>query len=360
MMMSEKPTVSIITPTYNHEQYISDCIESVLEQTFQRWEMIIVDDGSTDNTPDVVSRYQDNRIKYLRQMHKGPFKLAEAYNKALSISKGEIIAILEGDDFWPPDKLEYQLPAFEDPDVVLSHGRFKVVYNVKGEHKFKSGYIPEVFNILNNDPVGTALYGLVGGIAPVAVTVMIRKSALVKIGGFRQPDYLPFVDFPTELELSLKGKFKYIPKTLGYFRRHSASITHNLRRKKEQKSVLYSEEFITNNKQELDKLGVSLESIEHIIFNHKKLMLNGSNFIVQGKELFEMGNMKDARQEFRKVLSKDENPYAPLSFKFLAYLGLLSTYCGINLCEFATRTYWRMKSVYLNLSIQRMGEKNAL
>ncbi|WP_232294199.1 glycosyltransferase family 2 protein [Syntrophaceticus schinkii] len=223
-------TVSVITPTYNHEKYIGQCIESVLEQTFTNWEMIIIDDGSTDNTQKIISKYRDARIKYIYQKNIGPYRLGETYNKALSLSKGDLIAILEGDDIWPPDKLEKQISVFDDPEIVLSHGNYELVYLKNGVLNFKPGYVRQINNILNNEPVGTSLYGLVDGIVPVAVTIMIRKSALIKIGGFKYADYLPCVDLPTELELSLMGKFKYIPTLLGYFRRHKNSITHNLRK----------------------------------------------------------------------------------------------------------------------------------
>jgi len=106
----DKILVSIITPTYNHENFIGKCIESVLAQTYQHWEQIIVDDGSDDDTKQTIAKYHDKRIKYIKQENKGIWRLNETYNTALKHSNGEIISILEGYDFWPPDKLEKQLP----------------------------------------------------------------------------------------------------------------------------------------------------------------------------------------------------------------------------------------------------------
>lgn len=97
--------MSIITPTYNHGGYIRQCIESVLVQTFTGWEQIIIDDGSTDETPQIVSGFKDDRIRYFRQNHQGIWKLGETYAKALALARGDFIAIFEGDDFWPFDKL---------------------------------------------------------------------------------------------------------------------------------------------------------------------------------------------------------------------------------------------------------------
>jgi len=105
--------VSVITPTYNHERFIAQCIESVLAQTYGHWEMIIVDDGSTDHTASIAEEYakKDHRIKVIRQANNGIFRLAETYNKALGLANGELIAILEGDDTWQNTKLEIQVDA---------------------------------------------------------------------------------------------------------------------------------------------------------------------------------------------------------------------------------------------------------
>ncbi|MDM7940633.1 MAG: glycosyltransferase, partial [Methanothrix sp.] len=84
--MKDGPSVSIITPTYNHERYIAECIDSVLAQSYPYWEQIIIDDGSSDGTQDVISLYKDKRIKYIRQENKGIWRLGETYNKALQLA----------------------------------------------------------------------------------------------------------------------------------------------------------------------------------------------------------------------------------------------------------------------------------
>jgi len=121
--MAARPMVSIITPTYNHERFIAQCIESVLAQSYPYWEQIIIDDGSTDRTSEIVARYRDDRITYTRQENRGIWQLSRIYNDALMRSKGQYIAILEGDDFWPPHKLERQMKAFEESNADISWGR---------------------------------------------------------------------------------------------------------------------------------------------------------------------------------------------------------------------------------------------
>src|SRR5690349_3366859 len=122
MKLTSGPLLTIITPTYNHQDYIGQCVESVLRQTYSNWEQIIIDDGSFDNTASIISGFRDSRICLERQENQGPFELARTYNRALSLAKGELIAILEGDDFWPPDKLSALVPAFLDNNIVLAYG----------------------------------------------------------------------------------------------------------------------------------------------------------------------------------------------------------------------------------------------
>lgn len=124
------PVVSIITPVYNHERYIGECIESVIRQTYTSWEMIVVDDGSTDGTWDLVQRFasSDPRIRVIRQGHVGIWRLSETYNKALRASVGQLVAVLEGDDLWPANKLEIQVDLhLKDTSLIFSYGRVALV-----------------------------------------------------------------------------------------------------------------------------------------------------------------------------------------------------------------------------------------
>ena len=220
--------ISIITPTYNHSKYISECIESVLAQSFKNWEMIIVNDGSTDNTIEIVEDYikKDKRIKLVNQENKGIFKLSETYNKALNESKGEFIAILEGDDIWEKDKLEKQIKIFENnPNVVLSCGKELV----KNENlSVVLGTSPEIINTESfkyNKPVGSFLNYLLYENPIVALTICVRKTILQKMGGFYQDFEIPTVDISTLLRLSLCGEFYYIDDILGTWRNSATQIT---------------------------------------------------------------------------------------------------------------------------------------
>lgn len=115
----EKPLVSIMMPAYNAGKYIGRAIESVLAQTYDNWELIIVDDGSTDNTYEVASRYKDPRIRILK--HDKNMGVGPSRNDALSASRGQWIAVLDADDEWLPRRLEQLLPgALEADDIFVS------------------------------------------------------------------------------------------------------------------------------------------------------------------------------------------------------------------------------------------------
>lgn len=103
------PKVSVVIPTYNYAQYIKEAIDSVLAQTYKDYEIIVVDDGSTDDTKGTVSQYGPE-IEYIRQENQGP---SAAKNTGIRNSKGEYIGILDSDDLWLPSKLEKQIKVFE-------------------------------------------------------------------------------------------------------------------------------------------------------------------------------------------------------------------------------------------------------
>jgi len=236
-----RPSVSILTPTYNQEKYISQCIESVLAQTSPDWEMLIVDDGSNDGTCDKVRSYKDERIVLLRQDHVGIWKLRETYGRALARARGHLLAVLDGDDWWPKEKLEIQTPAFRDGSVALSFGSFDCC-DADGRY-FRKGHLPAsaVGRVAGNR---VARLVLEGRLIPYSVTVMVRKSAIDQIGGFVQPEYLPLVDVPTWLNVALGRYCVGFREMLGCYRVHSGSVCRTLSSDTEEGHMRYCQEFL--------------------------------------------------------------------------------------------------------------------
>jgi len=227
-----RPLLTIISPTYNHQDYIAQCVDSVLQQAYPHWEQIIIDDGSTDRTGEIVRGYADPRIRYYHQNNAGIEALAHTYNHALSLSRGELIAILEGDDTWPPQKLANMMNAFSDPSVVLAYGEMREI-NADGKQAKRISRTARIRRslprkILFNDPPPAAAAHMLtfyGHSLIPASTVVIRRSALQAVGGFQYVPRQGYVDFPTFIRLSTQGKFYYTSEVVGYRRMHPSSAT---------------------------------------------------------------------------------------------------------------------------------------
>lgn len=172
-IVSEK-FVSIIMPAYNAEKYIEESIKSVLAQTFSNWELIIIDDGSTDLTSTIVKKYvvKDSRIVYFFQSNK---KQAAARNVGLKIAKGEWIAFIDADDLWVPNKLALQLELEFDADVIFTGG---IIYNEADE--IVESY-PTIFGFFESQEMYVKLYSS----NPIPNLSVLFKSEWIKKSVFQ-------------------------------------------------------------------------------------------------------------------------------------------------------------------------------
>src|SRR5262245_27685902 len=119
------PQVSVILPTWNRADLLSHAIASVRSQTFDSWELIVVDDGSTDDTAGVVAGFRDDRVSFLALPHSG--NAARARNAALRIARAERVAFIDSDDEWLPDKLAIQLAALAKSGRRWGYTRFQLM-----------------------------------------------------------------------------------------------------------------------------------------------------------------------------------------------------------------------------------------
>ena len=194
------PRVSVIIPTYNRSWCLSEAIDSVLSQTFQDMELIVVDDGSTDETPALLSRY-DDRLRCLRQTNRG---VSVARNHGIQAANGALIAFLDSDDLWQPDKLARQVDFFDrQPDALICQTeetwiRRGVRVNPKHRHRKPSGWIFE-------PSLALCL------VSPSAV--MMRRELLEEMGGFDES--LPACeDYDLWLRVSLRHPIHLIDEPL--------------------------------------------------------------------------------------------------------------------------------------------------
>ncbi len=206
--------VSIITPAYNCERYIADTIDSVLEQTYQNWEMIIVNDKSSDNTEDVIKEYvkNDRRIKLINLSENSG--AAVARNVALENAKGRFIAFLDSDDRWNKHKLKKQL------DFMINNN-YGFTFTSYEYMKDESNAIEKIFKVPNKLNYNQALKNTVIG----CLTVLIDKEI---IGDFRMPLIRRGQDNLTWLLLLKKGHIAYgLNESLAEYRRVKGSLSNN-------------------------------------------------------------------------------------------------------------------------------------
>lgn len=320
------PLISIITPTYNHESFIRMCLESVLRQTYAHWEQIIVDDGSSDATVAVASSYQDPRIRVIHQAHQGPFELAGTYNYALRLAKGELIAILEGDDYWPDTKLITLVPSFLDPQVVLAYGE-AVDVDSAGKPQPLETYTTRLrkklpSSILSNQPVGKATHHMLlaeGRSLVSPSSVILRRETLERIGGFQQVPCLPLTDYPTFLELSLLGTFYYSPDIMGFRRRHEHSITVNHAQVIFDKVSDFTLQFLAEHR-------ICLSPSENRILEENWKQCQDKLHFGEGRTLLLRKRWAEARTHFQTA-SNSKRP----SVRFAALAGLLFSWIHMDI-----------------------------
>jgi len=291
----DNPLVSVITPTYNHERHIRACIESVLGQSYTIWEQIIIDDASWDGTAEIIGQYasKDQRIKLISHTENcGITSLGDTYNEALSVSKGRFVAVLEGDDCWPSDKLEKQLELFCDQKIVVTWGAGHIIDgDGKVLGRFSEAWRKWPEDVMRNRPVGNTLkLLLLRNFLTPSAALMFRRQPLLEIGGFWQPESCFCVDYPTCLKMSLKGEFMYSREVMGFWRYHSNQVTAQLMNT----PTTIAGEAFWNSLSELEKRQLGLEKME-------RPLLARSSWI-RGRRLMALGQAKRARYFFVKAL----------------------------------------------------------
>lgn len=209
-----KPLVSIITPVFNAERFLRETIESVQKQTFENWELILVDDCSKDSSSEIIRELSknDDRLVYIRL--KKNSGAAVARNTALDISKGRYIAFLDSDDKWEVNKLEKQLQFMQQNQVGFCFSAYSVI-SEDGEIINKKISVPNKINyngLLKNTIIG-------------CLTVLIDKNI---IGEFRMPLVRAGQDTATWLSILRKGHNAYgINEPLAKYRIVTGSISSN-------------------------------------------------------------------------------------------------------------------------------------
>lgn len=222
--MNDTPFVSIVMCTYNGEKYIDEQIRSIIEQDYKNFELVIVDDASTDSTFQKLQAFQKNHSFIRLYKNEGNIGYNKNFEKALSLAKGELISLADQDDIWLPSKTTKLVKALHDPSVTLAHvmtlsfkdNEFK--YNYRKLHKHYDGNDVKKFFFFNH---------------VMGHDAMFRRNLLPKI--LPIPDKLMY-DWWIVVNAVVMGKIRSVPEVLVYHRMHETNSFFNKKadaRKKE-------------------------------------------------------------------------------------------------------------------------------
>jgi len=214
------PKVSVVISTYNKPDLLTEAVNSVLNQTFTDFELIIVDDESIDNTREVIADFQkkSDKIRYVFQKNGGP---SAGRNAGIRESRGEYIAFLDHDDLWVPEKLMKQVKFLDD------NKNYAMVY--ADAYEFNGDIVTEerkLREIDRRNMSGHILKNLILRCFIPAPSVMIRKSAVDETGFF-DTRCLFSQDWNYWLRVAKKHEIGYLDEVLAGYRRHSGNITNN-------------------------------------------------------------------------------------------------------------------------------------
>lgn len=219
------PLISVVMPAYNHERYVGAAIDSVLAQTCPDWELIVIDDGSTDRTGDVIRGYADPRIRAFSQENQDAFN---ALNRGLSLVRGQFVAILNSDDVYAPARLERLAAVFREvPEPAAAFTDVEPIDAAgapipRGAHYWHTWHAR---NRLHYAGTGDLYAGFLrGNLLVTTSNLFMTATAARQVGGFAPLRYLHDYDYIFRLMLAFPGGVRYLDKDvlLGY-RIHGAN-----------------------------------------------------------------------------------------------------------------------------------------
>ncbi len=200
--------VSIIMPSYNTADYISDSIKSIQGQTYQEWELIIVDDCSSDNSVEVICSFNESRIRLLKNEKNSGAAISRNY--ALREAKGKWIAFLDSDDTWVPEKLEKQIRFMEEHNYAFTFTDYRVCLN--------GSWLPYI-NIGPDVVTKKKLYDYCY-FSTITVMYDREKIGLIQIANIRKNN-----DYALWLQAIEKSKAYRLPECLSYYIKHDGSVS---------------------------------------------------------------------------------------------------------------------------------------
>jgi glycosyltransferase involved in cell wall biosynthesis len=217
-MHQRSPVFTVIIPTYNQADLLIKALKSVINQTYENWEALVIDNYSEDNTKDIVENLHDCRIQYVPFRNQGV--IAASRNRGITLSRGEYIAFLDSDDLWYPEKLSSGLKVLSQGFDAICHGMWTRHKGVLTQKILPSQFQENVFESL--------LFNGNSGITTSAI--IIDKKMLEKFGGFSEEEQLVTAeDYDLWLRLSdNKMKWAFLSNILGEYYIHDKNASKNI------------------------------------------------------------------------------------------------------------------------------------
>ena len=234
-----KNKISVIIPTYNRAKLLNRCLTSILNQTYKNIEIIVVDDGSTDNTKKIIYKINDNRIKYIKlKKNNGP---SYARNFGIKKSKGEFISFQDSDDIYHKEKLEKQFKNLKIKNSDLDFCKICIYLNETYKIIFPTNF--QENKIFKNDILGE----LINGNFISTQSILIKKYIIEK--NLFDLDLPRLIDYDLVLRLVTKIKFSYTPEILVELFRQNDSIGNSSSKLKQAMKILYNKTYDFNSTQ---------------------------------------------------------------------------------------------------------------
>lgn len=281
-MSDQSLKVSVIIPTYNQAELLQKALASVMNQTLQNWEAIVIDNNSPDATREVVESCHDTRIRYVPFSNNGI--IAASRNYGIQLATGDYIAFLDSDDLWYPSKLSASLECIGRGADAVCHG-----LRIRREGILQDSLIPE--------PPPQDLYQhlLFNGNSSIATSaVMLKKACLVRFGLFSQdPEMVTAEDYELWLRLAKNGiRWGFIQEVLGEYRIHGGNVSGNIRRQ------MLAEETVV--KKHFDEDNPFFSPGERLKMKKRRMMIS----LRAGKRSFDAGFFRDALSYSLKGITK--------------------------------------------------------
>jgi glycosyltransferase involved in cell wall biosynthesis len=312
--------LSVVIPTYNSASLLKEAVQSVLGQTYQDFEVIIINNFSTDETVEVVNSLNDERVSFINFKNEGI--IGKSRNIGITNARGDWIAFLDSDDRWYPDKLEVIVKAIDEyPEAILFTHRLLNVRKGEAIGSNELGRIP-------GDMYRSLLFH--GSRFATSATV-VRKTALIDVAGFSErPDFAGVEDYDLWLRLSKIGEFQFIDDVLGDYAIHDYNFSSDVEKRASHWLNVLETHF--NELPEKENFERQIKS------SRANVMFNA------GWNNLKIGDFREARKWFYKSLKT-----SPFSLKL---------YVGIFLLLFRIRVSNRMNSIAIRVNnvIRKMSD----